>query len=122
MRLKAVYGAEYKRHYPDEESVTLAKREWAKQIGAFSRDQIDKMFAYVKSEMTRGNDDYQWLNIGAVVSVLTNNWQHAMIERADRERLQHQSKALPNLTAVERVRQKGKAEIAKIKEQFGFKD
>ena len=58
LRLKAIYGAEYKRHFPDVESERISKREWARQIGQYSREKIDHMFGHVKSERMRGNDEY----------------------------------------------------------------
>ena len=47
-------------------------------------------------------------------------WQQRNQAKSVHEALGYVPKALTDMTAVERVKQKGKAEIAKIKEQFGF--
>lgn len=120
MRLKAVYGAEFMRHFPDVESERMAKREWAKDIGQYSREQIDRMFAYARSEMARGNDDYRWLNIGTILGALACSWEQRRQSQSVHEALGYEPKGLENITERDRRKAKGKAEVAKLKAQFGW--
>lgn len=81
LRLRSVYGAEYLRHFPDDESVRLAKREWFRQIGQYDRQAIDEMFDFVKTERMRGSNEYLWLDIGNVLAIKGASWRHAAQSR-----------------------------------------
>lgn len=105
------------RHFPDVESVNLAKREWAKQIGAYSREQIDTMFTLAKHQMAAGDDDFRFLNIGGIIGLLSSDWQHARIARAERE-WQEQRKALPDLTKREKSAELRKQTLESLKSMF----
>lgn len=113
LRLRTVYGAEYLRHFPDEESVRLAKREWFEQIGQYSREDIDRAFAHVKHERIRGSDQYTWLEIGAVLAILgASTWQTAAHKPFEQL-------ALPDKAAQERARVAGRRALDDMKSLFG---
>ena len=119
--LRSAYGAEYLRHFPDDESVRLGKRFWAKTIGQYSREKIDQIFNYLKTEKARGNEDYYWLDIGNILAIAGNNWQHAMQSRpVDVVLGRDGTKALPDLTTRERHRAEQKAKLAKLRTECGI--
>lgn len=119
VRLKTVYGADFMRHFPDVESEKMAKREWAQQIGQYTRQQIDSMFDHVKSERMRGNEDYQWLDIGNILAILGSSWQHAQQSKSVREALGEEYFALEDKGKKDRARAAGERELSKIKSLFG---
>lgn len=121
VRLKAVYGAEFMRHFPDVESERISKREWARQIGQYSREQIDGMFSHVKSERMRGNDDYQWLDIGNILAILGSSWQHARQSQSVDEALGREPhKAIENMTGREKKREINKQRMAAMRAELGI--
>lgn len=120
MRLRTVYGAEYLRHFPDEASVNIAKREWFRQIGKYSREQIDGMFSHAKAEQMRGNDEYNWLNIGNILAILGSSWQHAAQSRYVDEVLERSPIAIEDLTAKEARRETGKQKLAAMRAALGI--
>lgn len=67
MRLRAIYGNTFKIHFTSKNSVRQTKREWAKDIGKYTRDQIDSGLDYVKEQLKNGNQDYKWPDVGQVI-------------------------------------------------------
>lgn len=57
--------------WPDEKTLKLAKMEYAKAIGKFSREQIHEAFEQVKRERQAGNERFDWPNVDAILGVLT---------------------------------------------------
>jgi hypothetical protein len=80
LRLRNLYGSKYVQQFPDEQDLKLAKREWAKQIGQYTRDQIHDMFETVKRIQASGNtklaEKFQWPDIGAILAVHAQGWEH----------------------------------------------
>lgn len=110
--MRSVYGAEYLRHFPDQDSVRIAKREWFEQIGQYDREDIDRAFAHVKHERMRGSEDYVWLDIGGILAILgASTWQTAAHKPFDRL-------ALPDKAAQERARASGRRELDAMKSLF----
>ena len=120
LRLANVYGSKYLQQWPNEEAIKLAKREWATQIGAYGRSQIDAMFNYTKSQLVAGEPDWQWPEIGRILGCANQSWEHKRIERAEEEwRGIRNEWRLGDLTKQERRKQAAKRELAKMKSLFG---
>lgn len=58
--------------WPDEKTLKLAKMEYAKTIGQFTREQIHKAFEAVKRERQAGNEKFEWPNVDAILGLLTH--------------------------------------------------
>lgn len=112
LRMANVYGSKYHQQWPNEEAIKLAKREWAEQIGKFSRGQIDAMFANAKAMLIAGDDEWRWPEIGRILSGVVETWErraHRPFERV----------GLPNLTKKERAKQAGAQALASMKSLWG---
>ena len=58
------------RQWPDDESMKLAKREYAAEIVRFSREQIHNGFERLKAAREQG--DYQFINVDAAIGFIKN--------------------------------------------------
>ena len=67
-RLKAVYPGRYQAAFRTDEDEVRAKREWSSEIGRYDKQSIMRGFERVKSLIAEGDRDYQWPNIGAIIS------------------------------------------------------
>ena len=73
MRLQNTYGtAKMQSQWPDAESLSLARREFGKQIAKFSREEMAEAFDLVHKEKRAGNDRFSWPDIDAIIGLLTN--------------------------------------------------
>ena len=73
MRLQNTYGtAKMQSQWPDAESLSLARREFGKQIAKFSREEMAEAFDLVHKEKRSGNDRFSWPDIDAIIGLLTN--------------------------------------------------
>ena len=73
MRLQNTYGtAKMQSQWPDAESLSLARREFGKQIAKFSREEMAVAFDLVHKEKRAGNDRFSWPDIDAIIGLLTN--------------------------------------------------
>lgn len=71
-RLRAIYGAaKYKAAFPSAIDLQISRREYAKQIGEHSREQIDFALDNAKRQMEHGEPDFMWPNIALILSGLT---------------------------------------------------
>ena len=118
MRLFNVYGAsKMQTQWPDEESLSLARREFGRQIAKFSRDKINDTFDLVHKERRSGNTRFEWPDIDAIIGLLTNE----SVFTGSAGMLAHKIYKPENLleygTKAER-REKGKAACADILAMF----
>lgn len=67
-RLRAIYGAsKYSAAFPSPVDLQVSRREFAHQIGALSKEEIDSAFDFVKIQIELGEDDFMWINIGRIL-------------------------------------------------------
>ena len=72
LRIKNIYGsAMIKRTWPDDESMKMAKREYAPQIVKYTRKQIHKGFERLKAAREQG--EHEFINVDAVIGLIKNN-------------------------------------------------
>ena len=73
LRLANIYGAtKMQTQWPDDESLKLAKREYGKSIGQYSREDLNEAFELTKRERQIGNDRFDWPNIDAIIGLISN--------------------------------------------------
>ena len=73
MRLQNTYGtAKMQSQWPDSESLSLARREFGKQIAKFSREEMAEAFDLAHKEIRAGNVRFSWPDIDAIIGLLTN--------------------------------------------------
>jgi hypothetical protein len=73
LRLGNLYGAlQMQTRWPDDESLKLAKREYGKLIGQYSREELHEAFELTKRERQIGNDRFDWPNIDAIIGLISN--------------------------------------------------
>ena len=73
LRLQNCYGVgRMQSQWPDLESLSLARREFGREIAKFTREQINEAFDLVHKEKRAGNDRFSWPDIDAIIGLLTN--------------------------------------------------
>lgn len=102
LRLRTVFGSRYALQYPTEQAIVAAKREWARQIGRYSREQIDAMFEAVKASQMAGSDEHQWPDVAKIIATLSGSWQHRAQSRPAAEIIA-ETHRIPDLAARERA-------------------
>jgi len=75
LRLKNIYGSKFDQAYPSEEALQMAKREYAKSIGRFTRDQLHQAFEQVKLHKQNCIRDFEWPDVDQVLSLITPSWE-----------------------------------------------
>ena len=117
MRLQNTYGtAKMQSQWPDSESLSLARREFGKQIAKFSREEMAEAFDLVHKEKRAGNDRFSWPDIDAIIGLLTNEG----VFTGSAGTLAHKPYVaeLPSCTAAER-KEFAKKGIAELRALFG---
>lgn len=125
LRLQNQYPGKYQQQFPEEADIKLAKREWAKQIGQYTRDQIHEMFETVKriraSADTKLAEKFQWPDIGAILGVHAQGWEHRVhaAKAAETDRMLTQQRlALTDQSKRERAIKARNVAIDRLKGMF----
>lgn len=77
MQLSRIYGRKFTSAFPDELSISESKRTWFKQIGEFSREQIDSGLEKLKDEIIKGK--HTWCDIPDIINLIKDKeecWEH----------------------------------------------
>ena len=118
MRLQNVYGAaKMQSQWPDSESLTLARREFGKQIAKFSREEMAEAFDLVHKEKRSGNSRFSWPDIDAIIGLLTNEGVFTGSAGTLAHKIYEPECLLQHGTRADR-KEKGKAECADILAMF----
>lgn len=118
MRLFNVYGAtKMETRWPDEESLTLARREFGRQIAKYSRDEINDTFDLVHKERRSSNSRFEWPDIDAIIGLLTNEGVFTGSAGALAHKIYEPECLLEHGTRADR-KEKGKAACADILAMF----
>ena len=121
--MKAVYGSRFATAYPTEAEIKIAKREWARDIGRHSREDIDRIFGEVKRKQACGDQSMDWPDIGRILGVCADtSEQRAFKARArEQERIdQEVRKCLTDQGARERSEAARLREMKNIRERLGL--
>jgi len=69
-RMMGIWGeAKMRSLYPDEQSKMIARRQYAKRVGQFDRQQIDKALNYMAEKKSNENL-FEWPSVDDVLGVL----------------------------------------------------
>ena len=72
LRLTNIYGsAMVKRAWPDDDSMKMAKREYAAAIVNYTREQIHKGFERLKAAREQG--EHEFINVDAAIGFIKND-------------------------------------------------
>lgn len=114
-KLMVLYANSFYLVYPSEKEVKFAKREYAKEIGRFTRDQIDTGMRYLaKLAISTERDDriYREPNLPAILAMLgetvTPKRAHKLFEPL----------ALPDKASEEKARKAGACELDRLMNLF----
>ena len=59
--------------WPDEQTVKLARREWAKDLDELTWDELEKALNRAKAKLMAGDDDFYWPDVGRIVGLARDN-------------------------------------------------
>lgn len=68
-RLQLIYGNRFSIQWGDEQTLRLARREWAKEIDELSWPQIEKALERAKSKLMAGDGDFYWPDVGRILGL-----------------------------------------------------
>lgn len=68
-RLQLIYGSRFVIQWPDERTVQLARREWAKTIDAHTWPQLEKALERAKGRLVAGDADFYWPDVGRILGL-----------------------------------------------------
>lgn len=114
-KLAVLYANAFYLVYPSEKEVNFAKREYAKEIGRFTRNQIDvgmKHLAKLAISTERDNRIYREPNLPAIL---------AMLDESARPKQAHKLFAplsLPDAVSQEKARKAGACELDRLMSMF----
>ncbi len=73
-RLRTIWGAgKFNQQWPTDKDLQLSRREYAKQIGKYSQQEIDEALENAKKQKANGNPDFQWPDINIILSGCNRN-------------------------------------------------
>lgn len=125
LRLQNLYGSRYTAQFPEQEDIRLAKREWARQIGRYTRDQIHQMFEDVKRIQAAGDrklaERFDWPNVGAILALHAQGWEHRVhtARAAETDRMLADNRLrLTDQGKQDRARKAGAAALDQLRGMF----
>lgn len=68
-RLVLIYGKRFEIQWPDEKTLKKGKKEWAREIGKLSWQEIEQALARAKQRLIDGDGDYYWPDIGRILGL-----------------------------------------------------
>lgn len=68
-RLRLIYGHRFTLHWPDEETVKLARREWAKDLDELTWEELESALSRAKARLMAGDGDFYWPDVGRIVGL-----------------------------------------------------
>ena len=68
-RLRTIYGAgKFNQQWPTEADLRLARREYAKEIGRHTKEEIDQALEHAKKQKTNGDPHFEWPDISRILA------------------------------------------------------
>lgn len=92
----------------------MAKREYAKLIGAYSREQLAKAFDEVHRSRKLPHSDFEFINIDKILGLCNQSWETQCHKIYKPETL------LEDKGAQERAEKAGKAALMEMKGLFAY--
>lgn len=109
-RLRDVYLSKFDGQFKNEQQLESARREWAKRIGKYSREQLDHALEVMTNEYERGNRKFEWPNIGLTLGIIGKNWERQA------HKIHQPERRLEDKTAKERARKAGAEALKTMRE------
>lgn len=114
LRMSNIYTTEYDRQFRDHpDRLKMVKREWGKDIGKYSREQINNGCDWIHQQKINHEDGWQFMDIGRCIGAI----KQANTVKAAHKIFEH-DRALEDLGAKERAAKAGSNELLKMKELF----
>lgn len=118
-KLKLADPRFYNQAMPDEKTEKITKREYSQKLRYLTNEQIDKGFIKLHQLMSQNDPDYRFLTIPKVIGLCDGS---AMINGEEGVQAgAHKPFAplqLPDLTAISKSKQAGRAELDKMLSMF----
>ena len=70
LRLQTSYLSKFQAQFADDKALFLAKKEWAKQILLYTREELHVAIEKAKEERKAGNKDFDWPDIPRILGLL----------------------------------------------------
>ena len=124
LRLETNYGTKYWTQFSDEKTVQLTKREWARNILRYSREELHTAIEQAKQQRELGNPDFDWPDIAKILGLLKNQISPdgrnstAYIDFKDPRHPDYQPPRIENLTQRQRREKLAKDSLANLKAMF----
>ncbi len=110
LRLSTIYGTEYLRHYPDENTEAVSKREHGVYVMNYTKAQIDKGMDALHVSRQSGDDKYKWLNIDEAIG-LVKSGGNVTGDRVGAYKVFDRKKALTDQTTLARRKKAGRSAL-----------
>jgi len=68
-RLRLIYGHRFAVQWPDEQTVKLARREWAREIDSLSLEELEKALERAKAKLVEGDGEFYWPDVGRILGL-----------------------------------------------------
>lgn len=82
VRFRAMYPSKFYLIWPTEKELNLTKREFARDLGRYTRQQIDEAMAHIKNRMQEGDRGFAEPNVLKALQVLGElNTNKAMYQK-----------------------------------------
>ena len=127
LRLETNYGQKFWTQFSDEKTVLLTKREWARNIIKYSRDDLHEAIEIAKREREQGNQDFEWPDIPKILGLLTNRISpdgtnsSAYLSLNDPRHPSFQQKRIESDDYRSKRQKAGESELSKMKAMLGMK-
>jgi hypothetical protein len=72
-RLRLIYGHRFAVQWPDEQTVKLARREWAREIDSLGMEELEKALERAKAKLVEGDGDFYWPDVGRILGLAREN-------------------------------------------------
>jgi len=69
-RVQTIYGAgRCKALFVDKDELVLMRREWARELGGFTVEQLETVLARVKGKLAKGDPDYKFPDVARILAL-----------------------------------------------------
>ncbi len=110
LRLSTIYGTEFLRHFPDEVTEGISKREHGVYVMNYTMAQIDKGMDALHVSRQSGDDKYKWLNIDEAIG-LVKSGGNVTGDRVGAYKVFDKKSALTNQTALAKRKVAGRSHL-----------
>ena len=114
LRLSNIYLKKFTSCFPTDEAVDMCKRDYCKQIGTFTQDQLHAICEKLKRYIALKNPDYIWPDLNKILMLTPE------IIESPCHRLINPEFALEDLTAKEARKAHGREQMRQLRERHNI--